>query len=150
MSEGEPTCIWVVGHGGSGTKRVCHLLDLCSTTRCRYLNQSVPGSAQSRLPDPWVGGPGHAEAMDAGWDAVVDWARRTWSESDRLPPPAKSFIGPLRRAAWKAIARPRVRRMLASVSGSWSGAERRLGSLLVDQDQLSKAKLVIKTNQVPT
>lgn len=142
---------WVVGHGGSGTKRVYNLLDQSPLTHCHMASESDPASPFGKLPGQLIVGDDDHEALEAGWDAAVDHLRDRLSRYDHMPPPAKAYLPawPRRVGLWRVVSTPRARRLFGTLMPALRGLDWPLPWWLGDRARMRSVPLVMKMNKVP-
>lgn len=141
--------VLIAGHGRSGTNWLLHLLDLARETHCRNEPDELAGNAFAALPSPWLPvDDAHAAALCEPWGRAVVQAGARMGERDRAPSVEKAHV-----ASWAAgsglvgaLARPRLRRVLASFVPRWRGAEWPTPGLRASE---YGPLVVLKCNQVP-
>lgn len=141
--------VLIAGHGRSGTNWLLQLLDRASETHCRNEPDEIGGNAFERLPSPWVPVPDErAASFSEPWGRAVVEAGARMGERDRAPAVPKRHVPPWVAGTHlvDALARPRVRRVLAAAVPAWRGREwPRPGRRAAAGEPL----VVLKCNQVP-
>lgn len=150
-----PQYILLAGHGGSGTKRACGILDLSAQTHCRQVPYRIGGSVFQRLFNDggarW-GRPGESSPlMEELWDDAVQQSRSRFSRMDWMPPPPKSHLYQLPRhlQLWRLVKNNNVRAIFSRLQPALRGEEWMMPRWLGDRKTLERAVVVLKLNKVP-
>lgn len=142
----------IAGNGGSGSKRLLHLLDQSPRTHCRnepYNNLTSPFRAIREFPRGWAIPPGEERLLEEGWDAAVAWSAARQGDRDFLPPPRKHHLHEAVRAAGllKPLASRTLRRWMGLLTPALGQEEWELPRWAGSRERLSGAIPVLKFNQ---
>lgn len=142
-------CALIVGHGGSGTNWLLEIFDQSRSTFCANERNRIAQSLMSELPDPEIDCGQYAGVEDI-WDWVADGTKHRFGERDPVSQ-SKDFLycGLRGKLLYLIRSKRRLRELLSIFNDRLSGPEWQAPQLLVKQDRLDDALLVLKIIRCP-
>lgn len=141
-----PSYVVVASQGRCGSNWFLEIFDQSPSTHCRTDANAFDGSPFARLPSPVVWNERNDQALEAGWDAALQWAHERMGVRDAPTTVPKTYLHETSRALGlvSLVQRAKSRRLLASLVPSLRHDEWILPRWLGDGEKLSASMLVVK------